>query len=217
MEKKGLLMTACAVGVVFGLVLGSVTTASAQNGLCLQDGPCGTPCPNGSSDCAVGEICITNTCCGFANCLADTESACGVGPCDADTCGTFTPCGEGGSCFCFEVLGGPTQTPTETPTVTPTATPTATPTNTPKLPDGAVCTDESDCASGFSVSGVCCDTACDQPGEMCNLQGQVGTCTVPIAVAPVASRTGLLIILGLLVAVGGFALIRRRELKHYLR
>jgi RHS repeat-associated protein len=45
------------------------------------------------------------------------------------------------------------------------------------------CTTNSQCGSGFCVSGVCCDTACNAGCGACNLTGKVGTCS------PVASAT----------------------------
>jgi hypothetical protein len=48
---------------------------------------------------------------------------------------------------------------------------------------GLSCTSGTQCASGFCVSGVCCDSACDGGCGACKLTGQVGTCT------PVASGT----------------------------
>ena len=41
-------------------------------------------------------------------------------------------------------------------------------------PDGSDCNDPTDCLSGNCVEDVCCDTACDQPGEICNLAGDRG-------------------------------------------
>ena len=39
------------------------------------------------------------------------------------------------------------------------------------------CTSNSQCATGFCVSGVCCDTACNGGCGVCNLTGHVGTCS----------------------------------------
>jgi hypothetical protein len=39
-------------------------------GACLSDASCGVDCTaNGDADCAGGEVCIFDTCCGFANCV----------------------------------------------------------------------------------------------------------------------------------------------------
>ncbi len=95
------------------------------------------------------------------------------------------------------------------PTNTPTATPTATPTNTPKLPDGSTCTGPDDCLSSNCVDEVCCDTPCDGGGEACDVVGREGICTQTKALAPAASRTGLVITVLILAAVGVFAVVRR--------
>jgi RHS repeat-associated protein len=43
------------------------------------------------------------------------------------------------------------------------------------------CTSNNQCALGFCVNGVCCDTACNTGCGACNLSGKVGTCS-PVAV-----------------------------------
>ena len=75
------------------------------------------------------------------------------------------------------------------------------------IPDGGTCTVPEQCASGFCVMGVCCDTICDQPGFTC----ETGICGLPAAPAPAASHTTLLLIVLLLVAVGFFALTPLRS------
>lgn len=45
---------------------------------------------------------------------------------------------------------------------------------------GAACTTADACGSGFCVGGVCCDLACDNPCEACNLPGAEGTCSLSI-------------------------------------
>src|SRR6185312_11864316 len=42
---------------------------------------------------------------------------------------------------------------------------------------GLNCTSNSQCVTGFCVSGVCCDTACTGACGACNLPGHVGTCS----------------------------------------
>ena len=46
------------------------------------------------------------------------------------------------------------------------------------------CTSSSQCATGFCVNGVCCDTACTGTCGACNLTGKVGTCS-PVAAGTV--------------------------------
>jgi hypothetical protein len=139
-----------------------------------------------AADCSV--------CDGFAACAGDTY-------CDDDTQGCF---------------GAPTRTPTETPTATPTETPTATPTETPTetptnalAPLGAACGAPGDCQSGFCASGVCCNVACDQPFQQCNLPGRAGLCSSTGAPAPAVSRPGLFLGVVPLTGVGVLALARR--------
>ena len=42
---------------------------------------------------------------------------------------------------------------------------------------GRACDEASDCASGFCVDGVCCNTACTGQCEACNLAATLGTCS----------------------------------------
>jgi hypothetical protein len=55
-------------------------------------------------------------------------------------------------------------------------------TSTPQA-NGAACKQASDCASGFCVGSVCCNTACDGSCMTCGATGAVGTCT-PTASCP---------------------------------
>ena len=57
---------------------------------------------------------------------------------------------------------------------------------------------------------MCCDTACDQPGEQWNLPEQVGTCATAAAPAPAASNTALLLMLGVLIGAALVAMRMRR-------
>jgi hypothetical protein len=103
-----------------------------------------------------------------------------------------------------------TSTPTSTPTQTATSTPTATPTVTPtRQPNGSSCIVPVQCATGFCVNGVCCNTACTGPLMRCNLPGQVGTCASAAASAPTLTPWGLLVAALLLASIAGLALRRR--------
>lgn len=44
-------------------------------------------------------------------------------------------------------------------------------------PANQACTVAAQCASGFCVYGVCCDTACDGACQSCSQTGKVGTCS----------------------------------------
>jgi len=62
------------------------------------------------------------------------------------------------------------------------------------------------------VDGVCCDTPCTGPNQICNLPGREGEClTEAPAPAPTVSHSGLLFGVVLLSAIGLIALLRRRR------
>lgn len=171
-----------------------------------------------------GGECPTTGCCTFQFCsTGESNGSCGAeegfqnlcAETDEATCGslhglaTFIP---GGTCN--SLLGGcvaptATATSTETATATPTPSDTATPTQT-RVPQGGDCETPSECATDFCVDGVCCNTACDGPGEICNQDGSVGTCTQAVAPAPPLARDTLLLALLALASVGAVALLRRR-------
>ncbi len=103
--------------------------------------------------------------------------------------------------------------PTDTPSpVPPTDTPSPVPpTDTPTpMPDGADCVDPDDCMSGNCIDDVCCDSVCDGALEACNLVGSEGTCSPTTAEAPAASDNVLIAVVAMLIAIGLFAVARRR-------
>jgi hypothetical protein len=160
--------------------------ARAQQFVC-----CRQFCGNGIVNCELppASACAvdcSNLCGGFgAPCIGATPSACPDGQNPSD-------CAEGCQAIC-----------------PPTFTPTVTPTNTP-VPIGGGCSMASQCAApGFCVDNVCCDTACTEPLEKCNLSGQGGTCVSAAAPAPALTRWGLLVAAILLVSVAAFALRHR--------
>jgi hypothetical protein len=114
----------------------------------------------------------------------------------------------------------PTATRTSTATATDTATATATPSVTPTRagePNGGACADPADCLSGNCVDDVCCAEAVCPPGESCNNPGpgNAGICSPdPVAPAPAISRTGLLLAIALVLAIGGAGFVRRRGAEH---
>ncbi len=49
---------------------------------------------------------------------------------------------------------------------------------------GSVCTSDSQCAAGYCVEGICCDSACEGACRSCTLDGQWGTCvSLPDAIS----------------------------------
>jgi len=100
-----------------------------------------------------------------------------------------------------------TATSTATATNTQTNTPTATPTNT-GIPQGGACSTPAECATGFCVNGVCCNTACNPDFGRCDLPGQRGTCA-GVSPAPALTPRELAVAAVLLIGVAAFALRRR--------
>lgn len=160
--------------------------------LCTQ-----VTCTSGGGQCGPNGSCVDSIC----SCTSDQQ------------CPTGTLClVAGGFCARCPATPTPTVTPTGTPTSTPTNTATATASATPTTTGmpGAACTDPGQCSSGFCVDRVCCETACDGPGEACNVSGN-GVCTPLAAAAPALSGRGSLLVVLLLAATGLWALARRRH------
>lgn len=70
---------------------------------------------------------------------------------------------------------------------------------------GQPCSGGFQCASGFCVEGVCCNTACNARGQSCTRPGLVGQC-IGAAAAPALSWLGMAVAFCLLAAVGILAL-----------
>jgi len=93
---------------------------------------------------------------------------------------------------------GPTATPTPTVAPTPVAT---------LVPNGGLCAVGTQCASGFCVSGVCCNSACNSEVETCTAPGSVGSCIVQSPASAMSeSVTGVLALI--LVTLGVLSLRR---------
>ena len=76
------------------------------------------------------------------------------------------------------------------------------------IPNGFACAASDQCVSGNCTDGVCCETACDQPLQQCNLPGQVGTCARTAATAEAApgmTFNGLLAATAALAGIAAFA------------
>lgn len=84
----------------------------------------------------------------------------------------------------------------------------------PEIPQGGECDPQADaCAEGLSCEdGVCCDRECGSPEqERCDLPDSVGVCTALPNPAPALSKTGLVVLVAMLVALGSLTLVRRRR------
>jgi uncharacterized repeat protein (TIGR01451 family) len=76
------------------------------------------------------------------------------------------------------------------------------------VPQGGACSASSQCTTTFCVDAVCCDTACDDPRQHCNLAGQVGTCASLPDPVPALTPWGLLVAGLLLASIAALALRR---------
>jgi hypothetical protein len=223
-------------GALALLVALAAATASAHCAVCVNVG--NIPCPSAAPECFTDIVTATAQCemlgcfgaatgvgqtCGegaFAYCavidgvpVGQTPTATPTHTATATATETETATATSTASETATATATATATSTASATGTATATATATATGTPTaspVPQGGACADPSQCVTGHCADGVCCDTACDQPLEQCNLPGQVGTCANTAAAAPAASSTGLLLMLGVLVGAG-FAAFRARR------
>lgn len=177
------------------------TCCQTTNIGCFDDGPDGAQCA------AVGGVIspFPYTLCSGGFCIAPPPLPTATGPTPTvtptATGPTLTPTATG------TMTAAPAESPTGTPT--PTGTSTQTPTGTVGLPDGSSCTSPVQCASTFCTGGVCCDTACTNPGESCTVPGRTGECLslVPAPV-PAASPWGLATMVLALIGTAAVALSR---------
>jgi hypothetical protein len=111
-----------------------------------------------------------NTCAGDADCYG---GSCRDGFCCDTKCGACQRCdGPGNGGVCAPVVGA-AFAGTEHDTCTGTNA--CDPTGACKKKNGQACTAGTDCASGACVDGFCCNAACNQACEVCNVTP--GTCT----------------------------------------
>lgn len=140
-------------------------------GMCAVDKPLGGTCGRadecGSGFCADGVCCNTACDAGCQTCLGATAGTCSAMPANSvdPLCGAYlcrgatscpTSCGSQGEC----VAGGMC-------------------TNNRCVANfglGTPCVVGSDCSSGYCSDGVCCDTDCNQPCDVCNLASDAGRC-----------------------------------------
>jgi hypothetical protein len=128
------------------------------DGTCDGAGACrnhvaGTVCKAGSCD--VASVIDVNVCDGKGRCKPGPTTICAPFDCDPTTgacvvtCKTDMDCVTGVAC-----VNG----------------------SCGAKPRGAVCTKDSECASGFCTDGVCCSTSCHGPCVSCAQTGRAGTC-----------------------------------------
>jgi hypothetical protein len=76
--------------------------------------------------------------------------------------------------------------------------------------DGLPCVDPGDCISGNCVDDVCCNVACENPGQACDIPGSIGICNSVIP-APSMNLPGQFMAATLLTLLGWFGLRRLRR------
>jgi hypothetical protein len=128
-----------------------------HDGTCNGAGQCanyanGAPC--GATTCVDNSV-TGQTCDGSGTCRSNSTVPCGAFLCTGGACTTvcasFADCSDNALCN-----NGRCE---------------------PKRPPGGPCTAPADCANGFCVDGVCCDTPCLGQCEACDVANSVGTCT----------------------------------------
>ncbi|MGZ3417898.1 MAG: hypothetical protein ACXVEE_08545 [Polyangiales bacterium] len=111
-----------------------------------------------------------NTCAGDADCYG---GSCRDGFCCDTKCGACQRCdGPGNGGVCAPVIGAPL---VGTEHDTCTGTKACDTSGACKSKNGQACSAGTDCASGACVDGFCCNAACNQACEVCNVTP--GTCT----------------------------------------
>lgn len=171
----------CRGGVCIFPPLAAGTVCRPAAGLCDQAAVCdgtsltcppnspaapGTPC--GVASCTDGVATLAATCDGQGTCTAPATEVCSPGRCAGTacslSCASDEECDPAGYCD------------------------TATNTCAMDLAQGSPCARTEQCASPLvCVDGVCCDAACAEQCEACNLSGLEGTCS-PVTGAPVGNR-----------------------------
>jgi uncharacterized protein (TIGR03382 family) len=139
--------------------------------------PLGALCVSGC-ECA-SESCVDGVCCDTA--CAGACDACNL-PGQAGTCGLVAS-GSAGAPSCSPYLCNGAQATCPSTCASDAACAalhycTSASACVPQLNNGQACSTQNQCLSGFCVDGVCCNSACDEGCDACNLLGQAGTCTL---------------------------------------
>jgi hypothetical protein len=126
-------------------------------GKCNGRRACAYPTPTttcGPGRCSAADTELRYRCDGRGNCALG-ENACVAYACEGEGC--KTTCNAPDDCLPTHYCG-------------------ASRTCVPKAGKGVACDQGFECASGFCVQGVCCDSKCDVPGGECAQAGSLGTC-----------------------------------------
>jgi hypothetical protein len=146
--------------------LASVPSTCGLDGTCDGAGACrsyvaGTEC--GGRACQGSVLASVSTCDGAGSCQPGMLVDCSPYLCDPTSGRCFNSCTSDAQCEGgLPCLSGSCSL------------------RSPVMP----CSVNTECASGFCTSGVCCDSACGGPCVTCNLVRSVGTCTPVAAGAP---------------------------------
>ena len=145
--------------------LASVPSTCGLDGTCDGAGACrsyvaGTEC--GGRACQGSVVASVSTCDGAGSCQPGMLVDCAPYPCEPTSgrclnfCTNDAQCMNGASCTNASCF----------------------------TRSGPLCSDNSECASGFCIDGICCNVACGGPCVSCSLVRSVGTCTPVAAGAP---------------------------------
>ena len=202
----GLAGLGCSPTTEGGLGTGCETSSDCGSGHCVDGVCCESTCsdtcygcndqgacealPSGVEDLDASALCSgSNVCDGSGNCIDDSilnpcteNDECDSGFCVDNACCESAcniqcmSCGNAeGTCSSYVPAGE--QDLNSTPTcVSPNACDGA---GRCLLGNGESCQNSSECATGFCVDGICCESACDEPCMLC--AGEDGTCTYHVA------------------------------------
>ncbi len=131
---------------------------------CVQHAHAGTVC--GATTCTAnaqsGQQCDGAGNCASANNVACAPYDCADGTMCATTCAMDSDCQTGGYCSGAHTCIA-------------------------KQANGQMCGSAHECTSGLCVDGFCCNGACGEQCQACNVMGKEGTCS-PVTGAPVGTR-----------------------------
>lgn len=157
-------------------------------------------CPEGECVPTIVEVGVTSA--------LDAPCRCRISP---EPCGIAPECG--GSCGPGEVCRPPVGSATGGATTQGINGPLECYCQPSSGDFGDPCETSDDCAAGFCVDDVCCNSACDGEDQQCDLAGLEGQCAASPqpAPAPSTSTVGLVVCAGLLLLLARIALPRRRH------